>query len=385
MRHAPYHQRMVEHGGAFDEFAGWEMAQWYESNRPLVEKYGYQMMPRDEWGGRHWSPICAAEHLATREHAGLYNINGLTRIEVNGAGSTAFLDRMCANRIDKLVGSIVYTTLLNGHGKIVADLILVRRGENNYLLITSTLHGQHDLAWLRLHQRPADEVSLEDVSSSWTGLAVWGPKAGVILESLTDTDLNGISYYQSQKIKIGGVEALALNMSFVGESGFELHVANGDGLALWDMLWEAGQPHGMVPVGSVALDSLSKEKGYLIYGHDINGSHAPHEAGLGWAVKTKDRQFVGRDAVVAQKQDGIKKKRCTLVFESADGFALGGEPVLKDGECVGYVTSANGGYSIGRHIAYAYLPLEHAATGTLVDIEYLGQTHSAQVRKDPVY
>ena len=186
MRHAPYHERMVAHGAVFDEFAGWEMAQWYEGNRPLVETYADKIMKRDEWGSRHWSPICAAEHLATRENAGLFNINGLTRIAVTGAGATAFLDRMCANRIDKPVGSIVYTTLLNAYGRVVADLIVVRRAEQNYLLITSTLHGQHDLAWLGLHQRQEDEIQITDVSTSWSGLAVWGPKAYQILDSLTD-------------------------------------------------------------------------------------------------------------------------------------------------------------------------------------------------------
>ena len=218
-------------------------------------------------------------------------------------------------------------------------------------------------------------------------MALWGPKARQILQPLTETDLSGhtFPYYTAQSIKIGPIKALALNMSFVGEGGFELHIPHDQGLALWDLLWEAGQTQGLVPAGSVALDSLSKEKGFLIYGHDINGDHTPYEAGLGWAVKTKNRSFIGRDALIQQKKSGLAYKRCTLVFDSAAGFALGGEPVLtEDNQCIGHVTSANGGYSIGRHIAYAYLPQSYTAVGTSLQIEYLGQRHSVQVAKPPL-
>lgn len=384
IRHAPYHNRMVALGAAFDEFAGWEMAQWYEANAPLVEKYRAQIPERDEWGGRYWSPICAAEHLATREMAGLFNINGLTRIEVSGSGATPFLERMCANRIDKPVGSIIYTTMLNARGKIMADLIVVRQAEERYLLITSTLHGRHDLAWLQLHQ-PQDVV-IADVSDQWTGVAIWGPRSREILQPLTDTDLSddAFPFYTAQMINIGDYSALALRMSFVGELGWELHVALEDGLRLWDETWEAGRPFGMVAAGSVALDSLSKEMGYLIYGHDINGEHTPHEAGLGWAVRKNGRSFIGHDALQKQKQNGIAKKRCTLAFDSG-GFALGGEPVLADGICIGYVTSANTGFSVGKHIAYAYLPRAYAKAGTRLEVKYFGERRPATVVKNPLY
>ncbi len=383
MRHAPYHERLVALGGAFDEFAGWEMAQWYEANAPLVEKYKDQIPVRDAWAARHWSPICAAEHLATREAAGLFNINGLTRLEVSGPAATDFLERICANRIDQPVGKIVYTTLLNEHGKIVADLIVVRLEENRYLLITSTLHGQHDLAWLRLHQ--PDDVNLVDVSQAWTGVAIWGPKAKEIVQPLTTTDLQraAFSYYTAQLIQLGDIPVLALRMSFVGESGWEFHVSREHGSALWDMLWQAGEPHGMIAVGSVALDSLSKEKGYVIYGHDINGDHTPYEAGLGWAVKLDGRDFIGREALLGQQNS--PKQRCTLTFDTAAGFALGGEPVLVDEQCIGYITSANGGYSVGQHIAYAYLPQEYCVASRHVVVEYFGVRYSATVVNNPLY
>ncbi|MEM7344953.1 MAG: FAD-dependent oxidoreductase [Chloroflexota bacterium] len=382
MRQAPYHERLESLGAAFDEFAGWEMAQWYEANAPLVEKYKAQISTRDAWGGRHWSPICAAEHLATREAAGLFNINGLTRLEVTGEGAVTFLEKMCANRVDRPVGKVVYTTLLNDNGKIVADLIIVRLEETRFLLITSTLHGQHDLAWLQLHQ-PAD-VELTDVSDQWTGVAIWGPKAHEIVQPLTEADLGAeaFPYYTAQSIQLGEVSALALQLSFVGEPGWEFHVPTAQGLQLWDMIWEFGKPHGLAPVGSVALDSLSKEKGYLIYGHDINGDHTPYEAGLGWAVKMQDREFLGKAALQQQRP---QTRRCTLTFDTPTGFALGGEPVLAEGQCIGYVTSANGGYSVGKHIAYAYLPLAYCSARTRLMVEYLGERYPVTVVANPLY
>ena len=384
MRRAPYHMRLEEQGAVFDEFAGWEMAQYYTVNAGLVDKYADLIPARDEWGARHWSPICAAEHFVTRQAAGLYNINGLTRIEVYGPRSAEFLERICANRVDVEPGKIVYTTLLNTDGRIVADLILVRQSQEQFLLITSTLHGQHDLAWLRQHN--LEQVSIEDVSAQWTGVALWGPNARKILQQLTSAKLTNsdFPYYSTQKIEIAGVPTLALRMSFVGEQGWELHAAHEQGLALWDALWQAGRPHGVVACGSVALDSLSKEKDYVIYGQDINADYTPYEAGLGWAVRTKGRDFIGREALLRHKAAGLERKRCTLRFEPR-GFALGGEPVLLDGVCVGFITSANGGYSVGRHIGYAYLPVEHAAHGTQLEVEYLGQRQAAKVVPGALY
>ena len=170
-------------------------------------------------------------------------------------------------------------------------------------------------------------------------------------------------------------------MSFVGEFGFELHVPTDHGAQLWDLVWEAGKSHGLTPVGSVALDSLSKEMGYLIYGHDINAGHTPLEAGLAWAVK-KEGEFIGRYHLSQQKQTGLTRKRCTLLFES--GLALGGEPVLDGEKCIGYITSANGGYTIGKHIAYAYLPIEYTKIGTNLTVEYFGQRINVTVTKQPL-
>ncbi len=384
IRHAPYHAQMQALGAAFDEFAGWEMAQWYNANAPLVEKYQAQIPERDEWASRHWSPIAAAEHLATRDKAGVFNINGLTRIEVTGSNATAFLERMCANRIDKPVGQITYTPLLNADGKLVADLIVVRRAEHDYLLITSTLHGQHDLAWLRLHQQ--GDVQMRDVTTEWSGVAIWGPHAPAILQALTDADLSNTAfpYYTSQNIKVNAIECLALHMSFVGEAGWELHVPRDAASQLWDAVWQVGQAHGLVAVGSVALDSLSKEKGYLIYGNDINTSYTPLEAGLGWTVKRDATDFIGREAIVAQRKAGLNRKRCTLVFNDSTGMAMGGEPVLADDVCIGYVTSANGGYSIGKHIAYAYLPKKFAKAGTELQVEYFEKRYVVTVAKQPL-
>ena len=385
IRHAPYHHQLTALGAVFDEFAGWEMAQWYEANASLVEKYRDHMPTRDEWGGRHWSQICVAEHLATREAAGLFNINGLTRVEVSGSDATAFLERLCANRINKPIGKITYTTLLNQNGKIVADLIVVRLETERYLLITSTLHGQHDLAWLQKHQQ--GDVQIADVSDAWTGVAVWGPKAREILRGLSSADLSDTAfpYYTAQQIHIGDIPVLALRMSFVGELGWELHAPIEYGEQLWETVWAAGQSHNMIAAGSVALDSLSKEMGYVIYGYDINADRTPYEAGLGWAVKLNGHDFIGRTALLQQRREGVKHKLCTLVFDSAEGFALGGEPVLAGDTCIGYITSANGGYSIGKHIAYAYLPVEYCHVGTQLSVEYFGRRFAATVAIQPLY
>ncbi len=291
---------------------------------------------------------------------------------------------MCANKIDKPVGQVTYSPLLNANGKLVADLIVVRRAAQDYLLITSTLHGQHDLAWLRLHA--TGDVQLRDVTMEWTGVAVWGPQAQTILQGLTAANLSKetFAYYTMQTLTVADIPTLALNMSFVGERGWELHVQHQHGAALWDAIWEAGQEHGLVAVGSVALDSLSKEKGYVIYGNDITSDDTPHEARLGWTVKRNGIDFIGRAALEQANAAGLQRKRCTLVFTDPDGFAMGGEPVFFADDCIGYVTSANGGYSIGKHIAYAYLPIAHSKAGTQLHVDYFGQRYNVVVTKQPL-
>ena len=339
------------------------------------------------WEARYWSPIQGAEHRATRRGAGLCDITPFTKIEITGAGALDFLQRIAANRIDRPVGKVVYTALLNSRGGIIADLTVTRLAADRFLVLTGAASGMRDLAWISRHARDESAVHIADVTSSYCGLGLWGPEARRILQRVCDDDLTkrAFPYFSAQEIQIGAVPALALRLSYVGELGWELYAPAEFGLRLWDTLWEAGGDHGLVALGGGAFDSLRLEKGYRLWGADIHTEYNPYEAGLGWAVRLDKGDFMGRDALLKIREEGIQRKLCCLTLDDPDAVVMGKEPILDGNRVLGYVTSANHGYTVGRFIAYGYLPLEYAKPGTSVEIEYFGERYPATIAREPLY
>ena len=311
------------------------------------------------WAGEHWSPAIGAEALATRQAAGLFDETSFAKIEIVGPGAVAFLQSMCANDVDVPVGRITYTQLLNRRGGIECDVTVTRVTADRYLFITGTAFGQHDLAWLRRHLPDDGGVLLNDLTSGRVCFALWGPRARDILASVTRDDVSDAAfpYLTARAITVGSVPVYALRVTYVGELGWELYAHTEFGVALWRTLWEAGRPHGMVAGGYRAIDALRIEKGYRVWSSDITPDETPYEAGLGFAVALdKGVDFIGRDALVAAKAAGPRKRLRCLVLDDPRSVCLGNEPVRLDGEIVGRVTTGGYGFAVERSIAYAYLP-----------------------------
>lgn len=385
VRLSPWHARLREQGGVFAQSAGWEVALWHAANAPLLDESGDRVPARDSWSSQFWSPIQGAEHLAVRERVGLFNLAALAVVEVRGPGALACLNRIAANQIDRPVGKLVYTSLLDQNAGIVADLTVVRVAAERFWVITGGGVLPHDLAWIRRHAPADGTVVVEDRSSALVTLGLWGPRARAVLEKVAEQDVasRAFPYYTARPLTVDTVPAYALRVSYAGELGWELYCPTEYGLKLWDTLWEAGQGEGIIAAGSGAFDSLRLEKGYRLWGADIHTDYTPDEAGIGWAVRPEKGDFIGREALLRKREAGPARRLCCMCVEQPGAALLGKEPILHNGAPVGYVTSANYGYSVGALIAYGYLPAALCAPGTAVTIEYFGEPMRAVVSEEP--
>jgi glycine cleavage system aminomethyltransferase T/glycine/D-amino acid oxidase-like deaminating enzyme len=375
LRTSPFHPRQRELEAYFLEAAGWERPQWYAANAGLVA--GRDIPAPGEWASRYWSPIVAAEAQVTRERVALYDMTALKRIEVAGPGALAFLQRLTTGNLDKSVGSVTYCLLLDEHGGIRSDVTIARLSES---LFQVGANGMLDVDWLQRHA-PAD-VAVRDVTAGTCCVGVWGPQSRDLVQPLTEDDFSaeGLRYFRAKQTYIGTVPVTALRLSYVGELGWELYTTADMGLKLWDTLWAAGQRYGVIAGGRGAFNSLRLEKGYRSFGTDMTYEHDPYEAGLGFAVRLDKGDFVGRAAV-----EGRRTPRRRLTCLTLDQVVMGKEPVHHAGRPVGYVTSAAWGYTIGRGIAYAWLPAELAIPGTTVQIGYFDGMIPAVVTDEPLF
>ncbi|MGH2408831.1 MAG: FAD-dependent oxidoreductase, partial [Chloroflexota bacterium] len=286
LRVSPAYPRLIALGAAFGEKSGWERANWFEVNADAA----LEGERSAGWAGRNWSTAIAAEHRAARETAALFDETSFAKIEISGPGAIAFLQRICANEMNRPVGSVAYTHLLNQRGGIECDVTITRLEDDRFRLITGTAFGAHDLSWLRgqlAHGSEGDTVRLTDVTSAYACLGLWGPRARAILAVVTAADLRNeaFPYLTAQNISVGDVPCLASRVTYVGELGWELYCPSEFGLRLWDTLWSAGPPHGLVAGGYRAIESLRLEKGYRAWGSDITPETSPDEAGLSFAVR----------------------------------------------------------------------------------------------------
>jgi glycine cleavage system aminomethyltransferase T/glycine/D-amino acid oxidase-like deaminating enzyme len=378
LRLSPVYARLQELGAAFGEKSGWERANWFEPNG----KHGDESLRPRGWAGRLWSRAIGAEHRACRETAALFDETSFAKIEIAGEGAAAFLEHLCDNRVARDVGAITYTQMLNPHGGIECDFTVTRLADDRFRIVTGTAFGQHDLAWIRAHAPEDGSVTVEDVTSNYACLGLWGPRARDVLAQLTTDDLS-FPYMRAREIAVGPVPCLALRVTYVGELGWELYCGTEFGLRLWDVLWESGRGHGLVAGGYKAIDSLRLEKGYRVWGSDMTPDETPHEAGLGFAVKLDKGDFLGRDALL--KRSEPTRRLVCLVLDNGRSVALGSEPVRIDGEVVGRVTSGGYGYTVERSIAYAYVPAAAAVAGRPVEVEIFGEWIGGVVADEPLF
>jgi glycine cleavage system T protein len=383
LRLSPAYQRLRELGAVFGEKAGWERADWFEPNAAEGDE---GLRPRG-WAGRHWSPAIAAESMATRERAGIYDETSFSKLDIEGPGALRFLQRLCSNDLDRPPGRVVYTQMLNRRGGVECDFTVTRLGEERFRIVTGTAFGNHDAGWIRRSLPSDGSVRLRDVTSAHACLGVWGPRARDILQPLSSDDLSGAAfpYMSAREIAVGSVPCLAVRVTYVGELGWELYCPTEFGAALWDAIWEAGREHGLMACGYRAIDALRLEKGYRVWGADVTPQDTPYEAGLGFAVKPgKEGGFIGREALRRAGDEPARRLAC-LVLDDPRSVTLGSEPVSRDGDLLGHVTSGGFGYAVGASIAYAYLPAEQAAVGTQVEVEVFGQAVPARVAAEPLW
>jgi glycine cleavage system T protein len=382
LRMAPTYPRLEALRAEFGEKAGWERANWFGSNEDPAHE---ERRPRG-WAGEQWSTAIVAEHLATRERAALFDETSFAKFEVSGPVALGLLQRLCANDVDVGVGHIVYTQMLNRRGGIESDLTVTRLAPDLFRLVTGTGSGSRDLAWIRRHQEGSDVV-VRDATSSLACLGVWGPAAREILTAVTDDDLSSeaFPYMTAKDIEVGDVPCFAARVTYVGELGWELYPPTEFATRLWDALREAGEPHGLLPAGYRAIDSLRLEKGYRSWGADITPDDSPLEAGLGFAVAfDKDADFNGRDAVRRLRDEGVTRELRCLTLADPRSSTLGNEPVRAGEDIVARITSGGIGYAVGQSIAFAYLPTGLHEDAKL-SIEVFGEWVDAEVVDDPLW
>jgi len=396
VRLSPMNSRERDLGAVFFETAGWERPYWYESNAPLLKEFGERVMPREaEWEARWWSPLINAEHLAMRERAGIVDLSAFAIFDVTGPGAEAALDALCVARLDVPVGRVVYTPLLNGAGGIYADLTIMRLGEQHFRVVTGGGMGMRDKQWFSQHLPADGSAQLFDATGAWTTIGVWGPRARDLVQAATASDMShaGFPFATCRPVDIGGVRTLASRISYVGELGWEIHVPIEQGARVWDTLWDAGRPHGLVPVGIGTYAVTARlEKGYRAHGNELELEFDLVEAGMARpTVKAAD--FIGRDAYLKQRAAAPAAVLCTLTVDdptSSSGvkrYMLGREPITTpDGQPLidakgrrSYATSAGSGPSVGRHLLMSYLPPAQAIVGTKLQVEYFGEQYPVTV------
>ena len=394
VRLAPFHDREKELGAFFFEAAGWERPFWYESNAPLLEEFGDRVTRRTaEWESRWWSPIINAEHLAMRERAGIFDLSAFTIFDITGPGALDSVQKTALRQMDVPVGRVVYTPVLSHEGGFKSDLTIMRLGEDHFRVITGGAAGMSDKKWFRDHLSAGAELA--DLTSSMTTIGLWGPRARDIVASATSDDVStdGFKFGTCRVIDIGTQRVLASRISYVGDLGWELYVPMEQGLKLWDVLWEAGRPHGLAACGIGVYGTTGRlEKSYRAHGNELETEYNVVEAGMA-APRVKEQEFVGKEAHLRHREEDPAAILCTLMVNdhtSKSGekrYMLGREPILRrDGSRIvdrrgrgSYVTSAGAGPSLGKHLLMAYLTPEEAVAGNQLLVEYMGERYPVSV------
>ena len=366
-RRSPLWSILKERGAVYGSKFGWERPNWFGLDQ--IERPSFEGKP-------NWFDAVSAEHRATRERVALFDLSSFTKFEVTGPDAFASLQRVAANDLDKPDGSVVYTQLCNERGGIEADLTIVRLASDRFYIVTGSGFGVRDGAWLRQHG-----VELKDVTSSRAVINVQGPRSRELLSRVTQDDLG--PYLAAREIRVGYAPVLALRVTYAGELGWELHVPSEYALHAYEALWEAGQDLGVVNAGYRALDSLRLEKGYRYWSSELSPDTNPYEAGLGFAVALDKGDFLGREALKKlRERDPRRKLACFLM----DGFVPlhGGEAIVHQGRHMETVTSGGYGHTVGKSIAYGYVPIELARAKGF-EIEAFGVRHPALVSERAPY
>ncbi|MBT3974034.1 MAG: GcvT family protein [Acidiferrobacteraceae bacterium] len=350
-RRSPLYESLRAQGACFGEKLGWERPNWFAPEG--VE-------PEDEYSFNHqnWLRYSALEHEAARERVAVFDQTSFGKFMVTGADACAALEWICANRIDRPVGSVIYTQLLNSRGGIESDLTVARIDSDRFYMVTGTGFVTHDYHWIRRNIPTHLDASITDETDSLSVLSLMGPQAREVLSRVTTdpVDNEAFPFARVRHLRVGDSPVTVLRLTYVGELGFELHIPVDNALKVYQALMSAGDDLGIHNAGYRAIESLRLEKGYRAWGADLSPDHTPLEAGLGWAVKLKsETDFLGKAALQQQRRDGLKKVMACFTVQDPQINLIGRETLYRNGERVGWLTSAGYGHTLGCSIGYGYV------------------------------
>ena len=358
LKRTPLYQRHVAVGGKIVPFAGFEMPVQYQTG-------------------------IIAEHTAVRQTAGLFDVSHMGEFIVRGPQALDLVQYVTVNDASKIeVGQAQYSAMCLESGGIIDDLLIYRFADR-FMLVVNAANRAKDLEWIRQHADTFD-VELEDASEVTALIALQGPAAREILQPLTKPDVNSIEYYRFSEGEVANVPAVISGTGYTGEDGFELYTAAEDASKVWDALLSAGSSDGLIPAGLGARDSLRLEMGYSLYGNDLDENHTTLESGLGWITKLDNDDFVGRDALIEQKENGVARRLVGMKLEGR-AFPRPGYPIVSNGEAVGQITSGTMSPSLGVGIALGYVPSEMARIDTVLQIDVRGRLADGRVQRPPFY
>ncbi len=386
VRRSPVHRELAERGAVFSELAGWERPGWFAE--PGQERAWHYSWRRQR---QNWFENAAREHMAVRQGVGLFDMSSFGKIRVEGSDACAFLERICANRIDVETGRIVYTQMLNARGGIECDLTVTRLAETAFLLVVPAASLQRDLAWLRRHRRDEERLVISDVTAGEAVFAVMGPRARDVLCRACANDFGNDAhpFGTAREVEIGMGLARAHRVTYVGELGWEIYASADQAAHVFETLVEAGAPSGLKLCGMLALDSLRIEKAYRHFGHDITDEDHVLEAGLGFAVKTDKGDFIGREAVLARRESGPERRLLQFLLQDPEPLLYHNEPIVRDGVPVGYLSSGAYGHALGGAVGLGYVPCKGETTSALLasdyQIEVAGRLVAATASLKPLY
>ena len=381
VRRSPIHEHLKARGAVFGEMAGWERANWFANE-------GQQREYRYSWKRQNWFDNQRAEHLAVRTGVGLFDMTSFGKIRVEGRDACAFLNRVCGNQMDVAAGRVVYTQMLNARGGIESDLTVTRLSETAYLAVVPGATLQRDLAWMRRHLGE-DFAVITDVTAAESVLCVMGPSAREVLARVSPADFSNAAhpFGTMREIEIGMGIARAHRVTYVGELGWELYVSADQTAHVFEALMEAAPEIRLC--GLHTLDSCRIEKAYRHFGHDITDEDHVLEAGLGFAVRTKKLEFIGRDAVLRKQEAGLDRRMVQFRLEDPEPLLFHNEALVRDGRIVGPVTSGNYGHFLGGAIGMGYVPCTGQSDADVLsssyEIEVAGVRHRAVASLVPMY
>ncbi len=385
VRCSPFHDRLAVRNACFGEVVGWERPNWYA---PEGESSEYEY----SWFRQNWFEYSAAEHVAVRDNVGMLDQTSFAKYLVQGKDSAKLLGHLCANDVDVEAGRLVYTQWLNERGGIESDLTVGRLAEDKFMVITSATAQTRDFHWIRRHI-DGQAVTLSDVTSAHAVLGVMGPNSRSLINKISTADLGNeaFPFGHFQEIEIGYAMVRAMRVTYVGELGWELHIPTEFALHVYDTLMEAGQADGLKLVGMHAMNSLRIEKAYRHWGHDITDEDTPLEAGLGFAVAfDKAGGFIGRDALLRQREAGLKKRLVQFLLNDPEPLLYHNEPIWRDNQIVGYIASGMYGHTLGGAVGLGYVNNEDGVKADFIksgqyEIEVAGVRIPATASLRPMY